>query len=79
MDTHTGYYQNLKKYCKTMPCPSGHQIDLDLKRTFPADNRCMKEEFLDKMKNIFFYPEYNGGVLSRYEFYSSEIAINYGR
>ena len=52
MDTHTGYYQNLKKYCKTMPCPSGHQIDLDLKRTFPTDNRCMKEEFLDKMKNI---------------------------
>ena len=35
-----------------MPCPSGHQIELDLKRTFPTDKRCMKEEFLNKMKNI---------------------------
>ena len=52
MDTHPGYYQNLKKYCKNMPCPSGHQIDLDLKRTFPSEKRCMKEEFLNKMRNI---------------------------
>ena len=32
MDTHPGYYQNLIEYCKNMPCPSAHQIDLDLKR-----------------------------------------------
>ena len=52
MDTHPGYYQNLIEYCKNMPCPSAHQIDLDLKRTFPTDEKCMTDEFLLKMRNI---------------------------
>ena len=52
MDLHPGYYQNLIDYCKNMPCPMGHQIELDLKRTFPNEEICMKEEFLQKMQNI---------------------------
>ena len=52
MDLHPGYYQNLIEYCKNMPCPMGHQIELDLKRTFPNEEVCMKEEFLKKMQNI---------------------------
>ena len=35
-----------------MPCPSEHQIDLDLRRTFPNEKECMSESFLQKMKNI---------------------------
>ena len=52
MDLHPGYYKNLIEYCKNMPCPMGHQIELDLKRTFPNEEICMKEEFLQKMQNI---------------------------
>ena len=52
MDTHPGYYKNLIEYSKSMPCPFAHQIDLDLKRTFPNDEKCMKDEFLLKMRNI---------------------------
>ena len=52
MDTHPGYYHNLMEYCKNMPCPSARQIELDLKRTFPTNEKCMKEEFLQKMRNI---------------------------
>ena len=52
MDTHQGYYKNLVEYCKNMPCPCAHQIDLDLRRTFPYDEKCMQEEFLLKMRNI---------------------------
>ena len=52
MDTHPGYYQNLMEYCKKMPCPSARQIDLDLKRTFPTNEKVMKPEFLLKMRNI---------------------------
>ena len=52
MDTHQGYYKNLVEYCKNMPCPCAHQIDLDLKRTFPYEKECMKDEFLLKMRNI---------------------------
>ena len=52
MDTHPGYYKNLLEYCKNMPCPSAHQIDLDLKRTFPNDEKVMQEEFLLKMRNV---------------------------
>ena len=52
MDTHPGYYKNLIEYCKSMPCPFAHQIDLDLKRTFPNDEKCMTDEFLLKMRNI---------------------------
>ena len=35
-----------------MPCPSENQIKLDLKRTFPDEKECMKETFLEKLKNI---------------------------
>ena len=40
------------EYSLNVPCPSEHQIDLDLKRTFPNDENCMNEHFLQKMKNI---------------------------
>ena len=52
MDTHPGYYKNLIEYSKSMPCLFAHQIDLDLKRTFPNDEKCMTDEFLLKMRNI---------------------------
>ena len=52
MDAHPGYYKNLLEYCNSMPCPSGHQIDLDLKRTFPTNEKCMTDEFLQKLRNI---------------------------
>jgi len=42
----------LLEYSLNVPCPSEHQIDLDLKRTFPNDENCMNEHFLQKMKNI---------------------------
>ena len=40
------------EYSINVPCPSEHQIDLDLKRTFPSEKECMTEHFLQKMKNI---------------------------
>ena len=52
MDTHPGYYKNLVAYCKNLPCPFAHQIDLDLRRTFPYLEKCMTEDFLLKMRNI---------------------------
>ena len=52
MDTHFGYYNSLLKYTKTVPCPCEEQINLDLKRTFPNEPKCMEESFLKKMKNI---------------------------
>ena len=52
MDLHPGYYKNLIEYCKNMPCPMGHQIELDLKRTFPKDPFFQEEENIKKLKNI---------------------------
>ena len=40
------------EYSLKVPCPSEHQIDLDLKRTFPNEKKCMNEHFLQRMKNI---------------------------
>ena len=52
MENNPGYYSSLLEYSINIPCPSEHQIDLDLKRTFPNEEKCMTESFLQKMKNI---------------------------
>ena len=46
------YYQQLLKYSLEVKCPSIIQIDLDLKRTFPEDERVMKENFQKSLRNI---------------------------
>ena len=46
------YYILLKEYIKKIPCPFEIQIDLDLKRTYPEDPICMKDDFQEKLKNI---------------------------
>ncbi len=46
------YYILLKEYIKKIPCPFEFQIDLDLKRTYPEDPICMKDDFQEKLKNI---------------------------
>ena len=52
MHNNPGYYSSLLEYSINVPCPSEHQIELDLKRTFPNEEKCMRENFLQKMKNI---------------------------
>ena len=52
MNTNPGYYNKLLQYSQTVPCPSENQIKLDLKRTFPEEKACMKESFIQKLKNI---------------------------
>ena len=52
MENNPGYYSSLLEYSINIPCPSEHQIDLDLKRTFPNEKKCMEESFLQSMKNI---------------------------
>ena len=52
MNHNPGYYNQLLQYSKTVPCPSENQIKLDLKRTFPEEKSCMKDIFLEKLKNI---------------------------
>ena len=46
------YYQQLLKYSLEVKCPSIIQIDLDLKRTFPEDERVMDENFQKSLRNI---------------------------
>ena len=46
------YYRNLLSYSKTIPSPSSTQIELDLKRTFPDNPKCMEESFLSKLRNV---------------------------
>lgn len=52
MKNNPKYYSNLLEYVNKVQCASEFQISLDLKRTFPDDKRCMKPEFLQKLKNI---------------------------
>jgi len=46
------YYQQLLKYTSEVKCPSIFQIDLDLKRTFPEEERVMDEKFQKSLRNV---------------------------
>ncbi len=46
------YYQQLLKYSLEVKCPSIIQIDLDLKRTFPEEERVMDEKFQKSLRNV---------------------------
>ena len=46
------YYQQLLKYSLEVKCPSIIQIDLDLKRTFPEEERVMDEKFQRSLRNV---------------------------
>ena len=46
------YYQQLLKYSSEVKCPSIFQIDLDLKRTFPEEQRVMDEKFQQSLRNV---------------------------
>ena len=46
------YYQQLLKYSLEVRCPSIIQIDLDLKRTFPEEERVMDEKFQKSLRNV---------------------------
>ena len=46
------YYQQLLKYSLEVKCPSIIQIDLDLKRTFPDEERVMDEKFQQSLRNV---------------------------
>ena len=52
MDNNRNYYKILLENTKNIPSPSENQIELDLKRTFPNEEKCMNEHFLQRMKNI---------------------------
>lgn len=39
-------------YSKKILVPCANQIELDLKRTFPDDAKCMEEAFLSKLRNV---------------------------
>ena len=46
------YYQQLLKYSLEVKCPSIIQIDLDLRRTFPEEERVMNENFQRSLRNV---------------------------
>ena len=46
------YYQQLLKYSLEVKCPSIIQIDLDLRRTFPEEERVMNENFQKSLRNV---------------------------
>ena len=46
------YYQQLLKYSLEVKCPSIIQIDLDLRRTFPEEERVMNEQFQKSLRNV---------------------------
>ena len=46
------YYQQILKYSSEVKCPSIFQIDLDLKRTFPEEQRVMDEKFQQSLRNV---------------------------
>ena len=52
MHNNGDYYSKLLKYSLSVPCPSAIQIDLDLKRTFPNDEKVMEEKFQKSLRNI---------------------------
>ena len=52
MHNNGNYYQQLLKYSLEVKCPSIIQIDLDLKRTFPEEERVMDEKFQKSLRNV---------------------------
>ena len=52
MDNNGNYYQQLLKYSLEVKCPSIIQIDLDLRRTFPDEEKVMNEKFQKSLRNI---------------------------
>ena len=52
MDNNRNYYKILLENTKSIPSPSENQIELDLKRTFPNEEICNTQTFLNKLKNI---------------------------
>jgi hypothetical protein len=46
------YYQKLLKYSLEVKCPSSIQIDLDLRRTFPNEERVMDDKFQESLRNV---------------------------
>ena len=46
------YYKNLVEYSQTFKSLNEHQINMDLKRTFPEDPYFRKETSLQKLKNV---------------------------
>jgi hypothetical protein len=46
------YYQKLLKYSLEVKCPSSIQIDLDLRRTFPNEERVMDSKFQESLRNV---------------------------
>jgi hypothetical protein len=52
MYNNDGYYEKLLKYSIEVNCPSGIQIDLDLRRTFPTEKEVMKDDFQKSLRNI---------------------------
>ena len=52
MENNHKYYSNLLECSKKIPCPSEYQIELDLQRTFPDEEKCLNNSFLQKLKNI---------------------------
>ncbi len=52
MKQNNGYYNKLLNYLKHNKSINEHQINVDLKRTFPDVEFYKKEENLQKLKNI---------------------------
>lgn len=50
MDSNPGYYYSLKTNFLEYPNPSFHQIDLDLKRTFPDNKVLFPVEKIEQMR-----------------------------
>lgn len=50
MDSNPGYYQSMKDNFLEYPNPSFHQIDLDLKRTFPENKEQFPPEKIEQMR-----------------------------
>ena len=46
------YYQKLLKFSTEVKCPSSIQIDLDLRRTFPNEERVMDDKFQESLRNV---------------------------
>ena len=46
------YYQKLLKFSIEVKCPSSIQIDLDLRRTFPNEERVMDDKFQESLRNV---------------------------
>ena len=65
MENNPGYYASLLEYSGNVPCPSEHQIDLDLKRTFPNEKKCMEKlyhpkKFIQLQRQIVFKCSHSG-------------------